>query len=202
MTETSRMAAPHIFDEGAAARRMARAYAIGAETFLIERAGEDLRERLAPILRSFRIAADLGTPTGHFADVVHGRAGLETLVRIVPAGASSETRQGLTVIGDPAQSPLAPETFDLIVSGMALHSINDLPGALIQIRRALRPDGLFLACLPGGQTLMELRTACRRPKARSATVCRRASSPSSIFAISAACCSAPASRSRSSTRNS
>ena len=63
------------------------------------------------------------------------------------------------VVGDLQALPLAPESTDLIVSALALHTVNDLPGTLAQIRRALRPDGLFLACLPGGQTLHELRHA-------------------------------------------
>jgi SAM-dependent methyltransferase len=63
------------------------------------------------------------------------------------------------VTGDEEALPFAPESFDLVVSALALQSVNDLPGTLVQIRRALSPDGLLMACLFGGQTLNELRTA-------------------------------------------
>ena len=55
--------------------------------------------------------------------------------------------------------PFADESFDLVVSGLALHFVNDLPGTLLQVRRALKPDGLLLAAMLGGTTLTELRTA-------------------------------------------
>jgi SAM-dependent methyltransferase len=65
----------------------------------------------------------------------------------------------LRLVGDEENLPFAPESFDLAVSALSLQSLNDLPGALLQIRRALKPDGLFLGCLLGGRTLQELRTA-------------------------------------------
>jgi SAM-dependent methyltransferase len=63
------------------------------------------------------------------------------------------------LVGDEEILPFAPESFDLVASTLALQHANDLPGALVQIRRALKPDGLFLGCLLGGQSLNELRTA-------------------------------------------
>jgi SAM-dependent methyltransferase len=65
----------------------------------------------------------------------------------------------LRLLGDEENLPLAPECFDLAVSALCLQNLNDLPGALVQLRRVLQPDGLFLGCLLGGQSLHELRTA-------------------------------------------
>jgi SAM-dependent methyltransferase len=67
--------------------------------------------------------------------------------------------------GDEEFLPFAPQSFDLVVANCALHWVNDLPGALIQIRRALRPDGLFLASLPALGTLGALRTALTETEA-------------------------------------
>jgi SAM-dependent methyltransferase len=75
------------------------------------------------------------------------------------AAVAHHDRSGATVIGDEEALPFGPDSFDLIVSLLALHAVNDLPGAIVQIRRTLRPDGLFLGCLLGGNTLSELRTS-------------------------------------------
>ena len=87
-------------------------------------------------------------------------------------------------------------SLDLVVSALALQFVNDLPGTLIQIRRALKPDGLFLAALLGGETLTELRQAFAAAEARSKAASRRASRRSPTCAISARCCSARALRCR------
>jgi SAM-dependent methyltransferase len=84
-----------------------------------------------------------------------GRAG--SVLRLAPV---PEAADGLLrVVGDPESLPFAAESFDLAVSLLALQHVNDLPGALVQLRRALRPDGLFIGCLLGGRTLTELRQA-------------------------------------------
>ena len=104
------------------------------------------------------------------------------------------------VAADEEALPFADASLDLVVSALALQSVNDLPGTLVQIRRALKPDGLFLAALLGGDTLTELRAGLRRGRGRDArAACRRASRRSPTCAISARCCSAPASRCRSPT---
>ncbi len=132
----------------------------GIEPFLAERASDDMSDRLSVVLRPFPMAVDLGSPVAHFADALrHDPA--RTVLRLAPPGAA----EPMTLIADPAMPPLAPESVDLIVSGYALDSVNDLPGALIQLRRALKPDGLFIACLMGGRTLTELRDALQRAEA-------------------------------------
>ena len=151
------MAAPRIFDRSLVRHRLARAKAVGYADFLLGRAVDDLADRLAAVLRPFPLALDIGTPTAAAAGRLRssGRAG--TMVRLAPGPEADPA--GRTVVGDEEALPFAGERFDLAVSLLALHAVNDLPGALVQIRRALKPDGLFLGCLLGGDTLTELRQA-------------------------------------------
>ncbi len=108
---------------------------------------------------------------------------------------------GLRVISDEEALPFAAGSLDLVVSALALQFVNDLPGALIQIRRALKPDGLLLAALIGGDSLTELRSAFAAAEAKSRAVSRRASRLSPTSASLAAFCSAPVLRCRSSIAN-
>lgn len=150
-------APPPLFDTVLARRRLERAMREGYADFLLTRLADDLDDRLAAVLRSFTQALDLGTPSPVAARrlVEGGRAGSVTrLSPIVESGA------GLScAVGDPEALPLAAGRFDLAVSLLALQHVNDLPGALAQLRRALKPDGLFVGCLLGGRTLTELRQA-------------------------------------------
>ena len=149
------MASPdQIFDTRLSRRRLVRAAAARPADFLLARAAEDIGERLATIRRTFKTIADVGTPGPHAAAVLARQYPDAPIVRVAPyAGAPP----GLCAIGDAERLPLAPARFDLVVSALALQALNDLPGALVQIRRALRPDGLFLGALVGGRTLAELR---------------------------------------------
>ncbi len=145
------MSAPLVFDRPLLRRRLARARREGFADFLIDRAAEDLADRLDTVLRAFPLALDIGTPTPAAAARLGGRAGAVVRLAALPeAGA---------VVGDEERLPFAGERFDLAVSLLALQAVNDLPGALVQIRRALKPDGLFVGCLLGGATLTELRQA-------------------------------------------
>jgi SAM-dependent methyltransferase len=108
------------------------------------------------VLRPFSSALDVGSPTAAVAERLRSSGRARTVVRLAPG---PEDPAELTVVGDEEALPFAGERFDLAVSLLALHAVNDLPGALIQIRRALKPDGLFLGCLLGGDTLTELRQA-------------------------------------------
>ena len=146
---------PKLFDRKAAILRLKRASRISPADFLLRQAANDLSDRLAPILRRFEVAADVGTILPHFANLVAALPGVETLIRVVTVAGSGGP--GHQVVGDLEMLPLRREHFHLIVSGLALQGINDLPGALAQIRQALKPDGLFVACLAGGDTLKELR---------------------------------------------
>jgi len=125
----------------------------------MQRAAEDLEDRLASIRREFPRALDLATPTEHFAKVLAagGRPNTLRAVALMPA-----IETGAKIVVDEEALPFAPESFDLIVSGMALHWVNDLPGVFAQARRCLAPDGLFLACMAGGASLIELRGALAR----------------------------------------
>ncbi len=147
-------AAPHLFDRALLARRRARARAKprpGAD-FLLERVVEDLADRLTPVLRHFADAVDLGLAAGPAARVITslGKADHVTVAQI-------DVGVGADLVVDEEALPFPPESLDLVVSLLSLQVVDDLPGTLIQIRRALRPDGLFLASVLGGATLSELR---------------------------------------------
>lgn len=147
------MTGPLVFDRDLYRRRLARAVASGDyPDFLLARAADDLEDRLGAVLRRFARGADLGTPLPVAAAVLGAKA--ETLWRMAESAGA-----GADLVGDLERLPLAPESVDLAASLLALHAVNDLPGALIQIRRALKPDGLFIGCLLGGRTLQELREA-------------------------------------------
>jgi SAM-dependent methyltransferase len=129
------------FDRELLHRRLARATRQGTVLFLIETVARELAERLSVVLREFHAAADIATPTDSLR-----RALAEKLPSI--AAVDFDAHEVL---------PLERERFDLVVSALALQFVNDLPGALTQIRLALKPDGLLLAALLGGDTLTELR---------------------------------------------
>ncbi|MGX1743473.1 class I SAM-dependent methyltransferase [Bosea sp. NPDC055353] len=141
-----------VFDRALGRSRLRRALASDYPDFLLLRAADDLGERLGAVLREFAVAADLGTALPVVAPVLAGRAG--RLLRMAEAEGTPAD-----VVGDLERLPFAASSLDLAVSLLALHGVNDLPGALIQIKRALRPDGLFMGCLLGGRTLQELRQA-------------------------------------------
>jgi NADH dehydrogenase [ubiquinone] 1 alpha subcomplex assembly factor 5 len=128
---------------------------------LFREVAERLGERLEAVRREFPRALDLGCHGGAMAHVLAGRAGAELLVHadLAPgfAAAAREAGGGAAVVADEEQLPFAADSFDLVASNLGLHWVNDLPGALIQIARALRPDGLLLAAMLGGRTLAELR---------------------------------------------
>jgi SAM-dependent methyltransferase len=151
------VSAPVVFDRRLARRRLRRALEAGYADFLLRRAGEDLEERLATVLRRFPLALDLGTPTAAAADKLAASGRCGHVVRM--ASALDAAPNGPLVVGDEEALPFGDESFDLAVSLLALQGVNDLPGALVQVRRALKPDGLFLGCLLGGATLSELRQA-------------------------------------------
>jgi SAM-dependent methyltransferase len=152
MAEVSTAHSPVIFDRALIRRRRLRAAALGSATFLLERVADDLAERLSAVLRRFELAVDLGTP-GEAVRVALSR--LDSIGTIVAVDALTRTRP--FVVADEEALPFGDAALDLAVSALALHHVNDLPGALVQIRRALKPDGLFVAALFGGETLTELR---------------------------------------------
>ena len=154
------MTSPLVFDRHLVRRRLARAHAQGYADFLLQHALADLDLRLMPVMRDFALALDIESPDACVARHLRASGRAQTVLRVAPAGIGGAGEGGeQAVIGDAEALPFAHERFDLAVSLLALHAVNDLPGALIQIRRALKPDGLFIGCLLGGATLNELRTA-------------------------------------------
>ena len=147
---------PAVFDRSLLRARRRRAASYGSENFLLARAAEDLVERLRAVTRRFDLALDLGTPGGALRDALSATEQIGTMVTAEPV-ASLRTSNDLTLAADEEALPFRDESFDLVVSALALHWVNDLPGTLLQVRRALKPDGLFLAVLAGGDTLTELR---------------------------------------------
>jgi SAM-dependent methyltransferase len=146
------MAAPVIFDRSVMRLRRERALRLGPETFLIDHVAADFVERLAVVLRRFERAADVGTPTDAVRNAIAPNVGA-----VVAADPIFAPDAGAEPKADAETLPFEAQSLDLVVSGLALQAVNDLPGLLVQIRRALRPDGLFLAALLGGETLAELR---------------------------------------------
>ena len=154
-------APPILFDRALHRRRLDRAAAgFGEAGFLKARAAEDAVLRLEAIMRSFDVAVDLGSRDGAFARALalsDARSRIGLLIQSDLSHAMLARTQGPRVQLDEERLPFKAESLDLVVSTLALHWTNDLPGVLVQIRRALRPDGLFIGSLFGGATLTELR---------------------------------------------
>jgi SAM-dependent methyltransferase len=140
---SSPISAPILFDRALLRARRSRALKLGPATFLLDRIAEDIDERLHAVLRDFSDAADVWSSS----DLLRGptRDRFKAVTHVDPDGSPREVL------------PLQPGSLDLVVSGLAFQFVNDLPGVLTQIRRALRPDGLLLAAMVGGDTLTELR---------------------------------------------
>ena len=153
---------PLIFDRALVRARRRRAAALGAAEFLLDRVAQDLVDRLGVVLRRFELAADIGTPgeAVRTALLRLGSVGSIVAVDAVPELHTAGARKiANLIIADEEALPFRDASLDLAVSALALQFVNDLPGTLVQIRRALKPDGLFLAALVGGETLTELRQA-------------------------------------------
>ncbi|MFG1412432.1 methyltransferase domain-containing protein [Xanthobacter sp. VTT E-85241] len=150
------MSSPLVFDRPLLRRRLARAAALGAADFLLNRVAEDVGDRLLAVKRDFPRALDLGSATDAVAQVLARHPGIDTVFRAAPLAAAAGFGFP-AVVADEEALPFAQGALDLIVSGLSLQFVNDLPGALTQIRRALKPDGLLIAALIGGSSLGELR---------------------------------------------
>ncbi len=140
-----------LFDHSMIRTRLGRARAGGYAGFLLERAATDLDDRLGTVLRDFRTIVDLSSPAPVTGDALAQRYPEARFLRLSPLAEAG------AVVASPEALPIATGQVDLLVSLLALQAANDLPGVLVQIRRALRPDGLFVGCLLGGATLTELR---------------------------------------------
>ena len=151
---------PQLFDRvRLRAHRERAAPAFSQYDFLLRELASRMADRLPDIKRTFPIALELGAHNGLLADYLGEEAGIKTLIQSDLSHRLITEAPGHRLVCDEEQLPFAPESFDLVMSVFSLHWVNDLPGTLIQIFRCLKPGGLFLAMLPGGETLKELRDA-------------------------------------------
>ncbi|MFN3745139.1 MAG: methyltransferase domain-containing protein [Hyphomicrobiaceae bacterium] len=151
---------PNIFDRTLLTRRRTRAAPDApAHDFLLRHVSEDLADRLSLIRRTFPVALNLGAHTGALSRRLRQLGSIGLLIDADPCGAMLAHCDGPRLAADEEFLPFGPGTLDLVVSGLALQLANDLPGALLQARQALKGDGLFLAALLGAGSLVELREA-------------------------------------------
>ena len=147
-----------VFDRGVVRRRRERAAREWQKhAFLKREIAERLVERLGDVRKDFASALDLGCHGDEIATALAGR--VASLVRADLGHGFAARAGGPAIVADEEALPFARASFDLVLSAMSLHWVNDLPGALIQIARVLRPDGLFLGAMLGGATLWQLRQA-------------------------------------------
>jgi SAM-dependent methyltransferase len=153
---------PRLFDRSLlAARRHRAAKDFAQAQFLRDRSIEDTLSTLAAINRRFDVALDMSAADGRFGRALAtsdaaARVGLLIEGELSPA-LSAQQSGPARLIMDEEWLPFADDSLGLVVSVLGLHSVNDLPGVLVQVRRALTPDGLFIGTLFGGETLKELR---------------------------------------------
>jgi len=127
--------------------------------FLVSEVARRCVERLDEVNRTFERTLDLGCHSGELAHELRSRSDIDVLVQCDLSEQMVRQAKGSRVVADEEVLPFADHTFDLVISALSLHWINDLPGTLVQINRCLKPDGLFLGALLGGETLRELRAA-------------------------------------------
>jgi NADH dehydrogenase [ubiquinone] 1 alpha subcomplex assembly factor 5 len=163
MSDERQCAAATVFDRRMLRVRRERAAAgLAGVDFLIREVAQRLAERVADVRRRFALALELGCHTGQLAAALGPASPIEQLVQADLAPAMVRRARGLRVVADEELLPFGAARFDLVLSCFSLHWVNDLPGTLVQIGHALKPDGLFLASFPGGSTLPELREALVR----------------------------------------
>lgn len=148
------------FDRQLHARRRTRAAPQFADfDFLVARVRSEFSDRLALINRQFELALDLGAHQGLLTDMALEPDKIGRIISTDISPAMLAAVPGPRLVVDEETLPFKDQSFQLVASALSLHWVNDLPGALIQIRRALAPDGLFMGALLGGETLVELRQA-------------------------------------------
>tara|TARA_R110002072_G_scaffold131388_1_gene270909 strand:- start:9125 stop:10054 length:930 start_codon:yes stop_codon:yes gene_type:complete len=152
-----------VFDRQALRRQRDRA-AVNwpSHDFLVQEVADRLLDRLQDLNRTFARVLDLGCHGGELASRLLGRQGIEQVVQcdLSPAFARRAAGNGQPSLAASEEAlPFAPQSFDLVISNLSLHWVNDLPGSLLQVHHCLKPDGLFLGALLGGESLFELRVA-------------------------------------------
>lgn len=147
-----------IFDRALVRKRRDRAAHIddAGAMYLFDQTAMALSERLDLVKRSFSVVLELGAANGSLTKILRQRVGVE---HVISADFSPHIsiKAGHNLVADEEFLPFAPASMDAVISNLALHWVNDLPGSLLQIRNILKPDGLFMATLLGGETLRELR---------------------------------------------
>jgi len=151
---------PVIFDQQLLCHRLRRAAAGDfSKDFLRQRVAEDIASRLSLIKREFKLCALFGHKSDGMMSTLENLPNLHKLISVStidPAGPSTPER---FIVGTEEHLPLKNESINLAISPLTLQFANDLPGALIQLKRSLKPDGLFIGAFLGGDTLVELRDA-------------------------------------------
>jgi SAM-dependent methyltransferase len=158
MTSPEDLAKP-LFDRRAWRLHRDRAARGTGARFLHREIAERLIDRLDLMGRVFPVIVDLGAGSGELTRALADRTGTTLAIAVEPSLALVAAAPSPRIVADPELVPLADASVDLAVSALALHWAADLPGTLIQLRRALRADGVLLAAMLGGGTLAELRTA-------------------------------------------
>lgn len=139
------------------ARRNRAAPKFGEFDFLFREVADRLADRLLDITREFPMALELGCHDGGLQRILAGRGQIETLIQCDLSERMVARADGPAIVADEEALPFDAPHFDLVLSNLSLHWVNDLPGALVQANRCLKPDGLFLGAILGGDTLHELR---------------------------------------------
>ncbi|WP_417687865.1 methyltransferase domain-containing protein [Roseibium sp.] len=157
------MTQPNLFDRTLLKQKRTTALASAkpGSDFLMEVVAEDMADRLMALSRTFGTGIDFGGHTGRIADVMRKSGKIGTVLR-ADLFCSDPNLPPPDLVFDDATPPFRDQSVEMIVSALSLHWVNDLPGSLVQIRRALKPDGLFLGVLLGGDTLYELRDVLMR----------------------------------------
>ncbi len=154
------------FDRHLVARHRERAATdFASADFLVRRAAEEIGGRLQTTNRSFNTALDLGCHDGLLAREVLTPLGIKTVISADLSPAMANKAPTPRIVADEEFLPIRPGSLDLVTSALSLHWVNDLPGALLQARKALKPDGLLLIALFGGETLHELRDVLMQAEA-------------------------------------
>ncbi|KAL8041205.1 hypothetical protein ABFX02_10G151300 [Erythranthe guttata] len=142
------------------------------EDSLLDAVSENLLDRLEDCKKTFPTALCMGGSLAAIRRLLNGRGGIEKLIMMdtshdmvelckqTEQNSPNENVETSFVVADEEFLPVKESSLDLVISCLGLHWTNDLPGAMIQSRLALKPDGLFLGAILGGETLRELRIAC------------------------------------------
>ncbi|MFO0388671.1 MAG: methyltransferase domain-containing protein [Alphaproteobacteria bacterium] len=148
---------PIIFNRKRVRLHRERAVRLGGDDFLLKEMAQRVCERLDELNKKFPMVLDVGAHAGTLAKKLTGRSDIGILVQTDLSYGMLSKASGLRVVADEELIPFAENSFDMCITIGSLQWVNDLPGALVQIRRVLKPGGAFIAIIPGGETLKELR---------------------------------------------